>query len=434
MDFLKKHYEKILLAVLLSVFIGLLAFQLVLWQQSKLIQVEMKVKAQVENYKHINFDAKDSEYLALQSLDKQLLWKQISEPGLDRRIVSDFMVPYPMAVCPHCKRIIPVASFPTGEGMGACPFNDCRHELSAPETFARGKNQDTDGDGIPDEEEKKMGLNPNDPKDGKEDADLDGFTNYEEFICKTDYKNPKSRPPYHEKMFVRETAQAVLPFVLKNVSYNGARTKENAKLQIETKSFASALSTRKQRTRLITLDLKKEKEKREKDKAQKKDVQNFDFECFGTKYVIVDVIPKYAKSLEAGQENVMQKEATEIIVSPLKNPKEKILVQIGKEVREPRPKASLGIDFKSVPTHGLKPSYFLDEQFLIQFSNKTFADEYTLTEIDLKKNTVTLKFKKDGKTYVIGEDTVLNKKIRDIAKKQQAARRAAGRTAEQNEK
>ena len=423
MDFLKKHYEKILLAVLLSVFIGLLAFQLVLWQQSKLIQVEMKVKTQVENYKHINFDAKDSQYLALQSLDKQVMWNTVSEPGLDRRIVSDFMVPYPMAVCPHCKRIIPVASFPTGEGMGTCPFNDCRHELSAPESFARGKNQDTDGDGIPDEEEKKLGLNPNDAKDGKEDADLDGFTNYEEFICKTDYKNPKSRPPYHEKMFVRDTAQAVLPFVLKNVSYNGARTKENAKLQIETKSFASALSTRKQRTRLITLDLKK-------DKAQKKDAQSFDFECFGTKYVIVDVIPKYAKSSEAGQDNIMQKEATEIIVSPVKNLKEKILVQIGKEVREPRPKASLGIDFKSIPTYGLKPSYFLDDQFLIQFSNKTFADEYTLVGIDLKKKTVTLKFKKDGKTYVIGEDTILNKKILDLAKKQRAARRTAGKDSE----
>ena len=423
MDFLKKHYEKILLAVLLSVFIGLLAFQLVLWQQSKLIQVEMKVKTQVENYKHINFDAKDSPYLALQSLDKQVMWNTVSEPGLDRRIVSDFMVPYPMAVCPHCKRIIPVASFPTGEGMGTCPFNDCRHELSAPESFARGKNQDTDGDGIPDEEEKKLGLNPNDAKDGKEDADLDGFTNYEEFICKTDYKNPKSRPPYHEKMFVRDTAQAVLPFVLKNVSYNGARTKENAKLQIETKSFASALSTRKQRTRLITLDLKK-------DKAQKKDAQSFDFECFGTKYVIVDVIPKYAKSSEAGQDNIMQKEATEIIVSPVKNLKEKILVQIGKEVREPRPKASLGIDFKSIPTYGLKPSYFLDDQFLIQFSNKTFADEYTLVGIDLKKKTVTLKFKKDGKTYVIGEDTILNKKILDLAKKQRAARRTAGKDSE----
>jgi len=224
----------------------------------------------------------------------------------------------------------------------------------------------------------------------------------------------------------------VLPFVLKNVSYNGARTKENAKLQIETKSFASALSTRKQRTRLITLDLKKEKEKREKEKAAGKTPQNFDFECFGTPYVIVDVIPKFAKPLEVGQANIMQREATEIVVSPVKNLKEKILVQIGKEVLEPRPKASLGIDFPSSPppTHGLRPSYFLGDEFVVQFSNKTFADEYILTDIDLKKKTVTLKHKKDGKSYVIGEDTMLNKKIQDIAKKQRAARRAAGKNAE----
>ncbi|MBO4646585.1 MAG: hypothetical protein J5806_00335, partial [Lentisphaeria bacterium] len=295
------------------------------------------------------------------------------------------------------------ASFPTGDDMGICPFADCRHELSAPETFARGKNLDTDRDGIPDEDEKKMGLNPNEAQDGREDADLDGFTNYEEYICKTDYKDPKSRPPYHEKMSVREVIQAMLPFKLKNVTYNGAKTKENAKLQIERKH---------PRPRLVDLKV------------------GMEFVCYDMKYVIVDVIPKYVKSFNRGLGKEEEKDATEIIVSPVKNPNERILLPIRKDVPDPRLKTALEIINFKAATYGLKPSYLLGESFLLQFSSKTYPDEYTVVDIDPKKKTVTLRFKKDGKSYVIGETTMLDKKIQDIAKKQRAARRAAGRNSE----
>ena len=35
---------------------------------------------------------------------------------------------------------------------------------------------------MPDDWEKKNGLNPKDPKDGNEDKDGDGFTNLEEYM------------------------------------------------------------------------------------------------------------------------------------------------------------------------------------------------------------------------------------------------------------
>ena len=57
---------------------------------------------------------------------------------------------------------------------------------------------DADKDGMPDEWEKKHGLNPNDAADAAKDASGDGYTNIEKFIYgidpakKTDWKDPKN--------------------------------------------------------------------------------------------------------------------------------------------------------------------------------------------------------------------------------------------------
>jgi hypothetical protein len=45
---------------------------------------------------------------------------------------------------------------------------------------------DTDHDGMPDEWEKKYGLDPNDPSDAAKDLDGDGYTNLEEYLNGTD--------------------------------------------------------------------------------------------------------------------------------------------------------------------------------------------------------------------------------------------------------
>ena len=42
--------------------------------------------------------------------------------------------------------------------------------------------KDSDGDGMPDEWEKKHGLNPNDPKDRNGDKNKNGYTNLEDYI------------------------------------------------------------------------------------------------------------------------------------------------------------------------------------------------------------------------------------------------------------
>lgn len=72
---------------------------------------------------------------------------------------------------------------------------------------------DADGDGMPDEWEKRFGLNPNDPSDAALDKDSDAFTNLEEFTAKTDPTDAKDHPDYLDSLQCQlPLKQTYLPF------------------------------------------------------------------------------------------------------------------------------------------------------------------------------------------------------------------------------
>ena len=81
---------------------------------------------------------------------------------------------------------------PIPYGVAKCPFADCGKKQKRDEK----PSYDTDNDGLPDEFEKSVGLNPADASDASGDIDGDGFTNIEEYIAKTDLKDPASHPDY----------------------------------------------------------------------------------------------------------------------------------------------------------------------------------------------------------------------------------------------
>ncbi len=101
---------------------------------------------------------------------------------------------------------------PIAFGLKVCPFCGVTQPQEKKVVL------DSDGDGIPDELEKKWGLNPNDAADANADKDNDGFTNLEELHAKTDPTDAQSHPDYLNSLkLVMPLKETFLPFYLERV-------------------------------------------------------------------------------------------------------------------------------------------------------------------------------------------------------------------------
>ena len=119
-------------------------------------------------------------------------------------------------LCVNCTK-------PIAWGVEKCPF--CNGNQPKEEKIDLAA-VDSDGDGIPDVEELKLKLNPQDGTDVDLDADKDGFTNIEEYLAKTDMNDPKSHPGYETRIVLegiegtklnfRATNKMALPSIIVN--------------------------------------------------------------------------------------------------------------------------------------------------------------------------------------------------------------------------
>jgi hypothetical protein len=101
--------------------------------------------------------------------------------------------------------------FPLAPDWTKCP--QCGTEQSAKPI--ESVNADSDGDGMPDEWERKYDLNPQDPADAELDSDEDGFTNLQEYKDGTDPLDAKSHKDFATLLRVVKIEATPLPIVFK---------------------------------------------------------------------------------------------------------------------------------------------------------------------------------------------------------------------------
>ena len=348
MLFLKKHYEKILLGTLLIIFIVLLIFQFLLWQQGQKIKIDgiLEFTPPPPNYTSIDFEAQDSPFNVLANLAETPQWLKSEKRLASSVMYTDFMLPYPMAFCPYCRKMIPAVDFPpvNSDREGHCSL--CRHVLKAPLRNKLNIVVDTDEDGIPDKEELALGMNPKDPTDAAADFDDDGFTNYEEFIAGTKIRDAKSRPPYHQKISV-------------------------VNVQI-------GIRDRRGREKSHYLKLGKA------------------FNCTAGTFTVVDII-RQTETVTIRGTNTQAERDNSYVILQKRGSKDRIEAHLKSRVTEPREKIVLR--FGSLKRNQEKEFYAGDSFEL--GTQMTGTEKYTIAASDAQKKTVDLKFEQDGKTYTI---------------------------------
>ena len=97
--------------------------------------------------------------------------------------------------------------FPLGPEWKKCPICNTEQDARPFETI----NADSDGDGLPDDWERKYGLNPQDPSDAALDSDEDGFPNLQEFKDGTDPLDAKSHTDFVSLLRVVKIEATILP-------------------------------------------------------------------------------------------------------------------------------------------------------------------------------------------------------------------------------
>lgn len=115
----------------------------------------------------------------------------------------------------------------TSEGRFLCVNKECAKPIIEAETlcrFCKAKQPvvekvdynaiDSDGDRMTDAWETTYGLDPNNAEDADGDLDNDGFSNYDEFIAKTDPKNIESHPAYEEFITLAAATETRVPLRL----------------------------------------------------------------------------------------------------------------------------------------------------------------------------------------------------------------------------
>ena len=214
MDFFAKHYEKLILAFcLILLLFGIVLVALSASNTSKVLS---------ENYQKARRNVEGGNLVDAMNTAKFNLDRYFNDPRKSCSILGDgndnsgkgsMLEAGKMIMCvnPECKRILLLSS-------DVCPFCGTKQpELSK----STGKDEDTDGDGIPDLEEQKFAfLNYRNPSDATMDQDNDGFLNIEEIKAGTNPEDGSEFPPLALLLRVQHVFKRKLPIKLVEIEKN----------------------------------------------------------------------------------------------------------------------------------------------------------------------------------------------------------------------
>lgn len=204
-NFLAAHYEWIVAAVgLLALVAGGAFFATTLGEDPD--EARQNAEARVRGMKRAETGVETVDMSAFAAVTRLMRVPAVVSEVSDKQ--ASFLASEKRVKCKKCGKAIPgdVKAFPT------CPACGEAQEVEAVVVL------DADKDGLPDEWEKKVGLNPAED-DADADKDGDGFTNMEEFQAKTDPSDAKSHPAYLDALkLTLPLNETYLPFVFRKAN------------------------------------------------------------------------------------------------------------------------------------------------------------------------------------------------------------------------
>ncbi len=230
MEFLKRHYEKLILLLLLLAFIGTMMYVLEIIKQTKEVTEEsLQLPTRSADYKPKKADDPEFDVSALIA-STALDWKSSEarssgEGSAFPGYYSDLVNVFAIVKCPFCGKVIPRGYMEKEE---LCPFCANKAGEGKGEKFRKPPKivipvgfprtiEDPTGCGIPVAVKQMFGLNTEIAEDARYDMDGDGFSNVYEYRFGTEMNNPLSYPPLWHRLRAVRVGQKKLGVVFTGV-------------------------------------------------------------------------------------------------------------------------------------------------------------------------------------------------------------------------